>query len=336
LLALTVGCFGLSEQDEQRWAFFHENSLAAYERGDYLRALHQANQALFLDEDDVPMQLIKGFCLLKLGTRSGNAVMIDESLGVFDELADTSAGKDDFRVYVGLGSAHLARALETDDEIAEIEERLRSDFLSEDSRAAEQRRLARTREQRLDHLSRAETSLRRVLAFELQKDNLFALMDLVLTLNSMEGRQEEALPLAEQALSLLDESTRFTRNTLELNTRLSPAARIDLQQRIETNDEKERLLRDLIATVHFNRGDMEGFLEQMTLLEERGLMGEAQHYNRATVHEALGDYEAAIRDLEDFLRLRSRRLDFEQDEMAPEIFERIEQLRAADGGQVAR
>ena len=47
-------------------------------------------------------------------------------------------------------------------------------------------------------------------------------------------------------------------------------------------------------------------------------------------------YEAAIRDLEDFLRLRARRLDYEQDEMAPEVFERIEQLRAAGGGQLAR
>jgi tetratricopeptide (TPR) repeat protein len=322
------GCFGLSEEEELRHTFFRQNSLGMYDRGEYYRALHQANMALVLVDDDVPMQLVKGFCLLKLGKGGGNGPMVEEALAVFDELEKSGEGDDDFRVHLGLGSAHVARALQYDHEIPPVERRLQSEFLSADGRAAEARRLAAMRERRQEHLRRAERQLRRVLAFELQKDNLFATVDLVVALNSLGGREAEAIALAERALDLLDETNRFTRNSLDRNTRLSPAARIDLQRQLDTNRDKERLLRDIVATIAFERGDMSTFMRQMEAMEERELLGEVHLYARAGVHEQAGDYDAAVADLEAFLRLRVRRLDYEQDDLAPEVFERIEALRA--------
>lgn len=335
-LLLATGCFGLSEDDELRHSFFRENSLGAYDRGEYVRALHQANMAIGLVEDDVPMQLIKAFCLLKLGKASGNGPMVEESIRIFAELEDGGEGDEDFRVHLGLGSAHVARALQYDREIPPVERRLESEFLSKDGRVAEQKNLDGMRARRLDHLRKAEKQLRRVLAFELQGQNVFATVDLVVTLNSLGGREAEAVDLSDKALSLIDESNRFTRNSLDRNTRLSPSSRINLQRQLEANREKELLLHDIVATIAYNRGDHDAFLERIALMEELGLAGEVQFYNRAAVHEQAGDYEAAVRDLESFLRLRVRRMDFEADEMAPEIFERIESLRARHAEQARR
>ncbi|HZJ72923.1 MAG TPA: hypothetical protein VFF36_18445 [Planctomycetota bacterium] len=289
-LLAASGC-GLTDEEESRLAFFRESALGAYDRGDYLQSLHQANMALELDEGDPIMGLVKGFCQLKLGKMANNPVVIDESLNTFEDVADEL--DDDFRVYLGLGGAHLARALLSDREIAQMERRLESEFLSPESRDAEMKRLTQERDLQHEHLVESERNLRRVLDFELQKENLYALVDLVLTLDAQGGRDDEAVLVADRALKVNDESTRFTQAALDNNKSLSPGARIDLARRIEANGDRERLLRDLVATVEFNRGNYDGFLAQMEILEQRGLLDEVQLHNRAEVREQLGQYDAA-------------------------------------------
>jgi tetratricopeptide (TPR) repeat protein len=324
-LLAASGC-GLTDEEESRLAFFRESALGAYDRGDYLQSLHQANMALELDEGDPIMGLVKGFCQLKLGKMANNPVVIDESLNTFEDVADEL--DDDFRVYLGLGGAHLARALLSDREIAQMERRLESEFLSPESRDAEMKRLTQERDLQHEHLVESERNLRRVLDFELQKENLYALVDLVLTLDAQGGRDDEAVLVADRALKVNDESTRFTQAALDNNKSLSPGARIDLARRIEANGDRERLLRDLVATVEFNRGNYDGFLAQMEILEQRGLLDEVQLHNRAEVREQLGQYDAAADDLQAMLRMRVRRLNYDQDTLAPEIFQRIEALKA--------
>ncbi|MHC4845479.1 MAG: hypothetical protein ACYTCU_04870 [Planctomycetota bacterium] len=329
-------CQSLTVEEEARLAVYRENSQHYYDRGDYARALHQADSALALDPDSTGARLVKGFCLLKLGSMAGNPVVIDKALAELDALADTRAGRDDFRVQLGLGSAHLARALAHDETIGRIESRMTSEFLAPDGRAVEQRKLEDARASRLEHLHASEAALRRVLSFELQKNNAFALVDLVLVLHSLGGREIEAKETAEHALAMLDESNAVTENSLQRNAALSPVQRLDLENRIEMNQEKERQLRDLVATIDLSIGNVRGFLEQMEKLEARGLMAEVQYYNRAQVHEDLGLFAQAADDLEQYLRLRSRRLDYDQDDMAPATFARIEALRGRIGAQPGR
>lgn len=319
------GC-GLTDEEESRLSFFRESALGAYDRGDYLQSLHQANMALALDDGDPMMQLVKGFCQLKLGKAANNPIVVDEALDTFEGVSDEL--DDDFRVYLGLGGGHLARALLADREITLMEGRLESEFLSPESRMAETRRLGIEREQQRQHLLESEQFLRRVLDFQLQRDNLYALVDLVLALNAQGGKDDEALVFANRALAVNDESTRFTQAALEKNKALSPGARIDLSQRIEANRDRERLMRDLIATVQFNRKNYAAFLEQMQILDDQGLLDEVQLHNRAGVHEQLGQYDAAAEDLQAMLRMRVRRLTYEQDQLAPEIFQRLEELKA--------
>ena len=324
-LLASAGC-GLTDEEESRLAFFRESAIGAYDRGDFLQSLHQADMALELDEDDATMGLVKGFCLLKLGKMQNNPSVIDEALNTFEGVSDEL--EDDFRVFLGMGGGHLARALIADRDIAQMERRLESEFLSPQSREAESKRLAVEREQQRQHLVDSEANLRHVLEFELQKENLYALVDLVLTLDEMGGRDDEAIAVADRALKVNDESTRFTQAALDNNKSLSPGARIDLARRIEANSDRERLLRDLVATVEFNRRNYDGFLEQMQILEQKGLLDEIQLHNRATVREQLGQYDAAADDLHAMLRMRVRRLNYDQDTLAPEIFQRIEALKA--------
>jgi len=324
-LLSVLGC-GLTEEEKGRLSFFRESALGAYDRGDYLQALHQANMALGLDDNDPVMLLIRGFCQLKLGKAASNPVVIDDALATFENVSGQL--DDDYRVYLGMGGANLARALLDEREILQMQRRLDSEFLSPDSRAAEARRLDQAREQQRQRLLEAETYLRRVLGFELQKDNLYALVDLMLAIDAQGGRDDEALAVANHALHVNEESTRFTDAAIENNKSLSAGARIDLSHRIDANRDRERLIRDLIATVDFNRKDYPAFLEQMTILEEKGLLEEAQLHNRAQVHEELGQYDAAADDLQAMLRMRVRRLDYDQDTLAPEIFRRIEELKA--------
>ena len=324
-LLAAPGC-GLTDEEESRYSFFRESALGAYDRGDYLQSLHQANQALELDDSDPLVHLVKGFCQLKIGKAGNNPDVIDDALITFDGIADEM--DDDFRLHFGLGGAHLAQALIAEREIGKMQTRLDSEFLSAESRQAESRRLDHERERQHQHLLDAEASLRRVIEDRLQKDNLHALVDLVLAIDAQGGRDDEALVLAERALEVNDESTRFTRAALDNNKSLSPGARIDLGRRIQANTDRERLLRDLIATVEFNRENYAGFLEQMEILEARGLLDEVQLHNRATVHEQLGQYDAAAEDLQAMLRMRVRRLEYDQDLLAPEIFARMEALKA--------
>jgi tetratricopeptide (TPR) repeat protein len=332
LLGLTVaalpGCFGPSEEEETRLSLYRENSVNYYDRGEYLAALQQAGKALQIDPGLEPMQLVKGLCQLKLGQSQNNVTMIDESLATFEALRSRGVGPVDFRVNFGIGSANLARALEHDKEIDRIRRRLGSEFITEDGREEEEARLADEEEARALCLERAEKALRTVLADERQKDNTYVLLDLVLVLNCDPGREDGALELAERTLTLLQAESRQTQTNLTRNAKLSASAKIDLQQRVTNNDDKELALRDLIATIRLRHGDTTGFLEQMRLLEERGLIDEVQYWNLAEVHEQLGMYDEAIGDLESFLKLRARRMSYEQDDRAPEVFQRLEALRA--------
>jgi tetratricopeptide (TPR) repeat protein len=334
LAALAGGC-GLSKAEQARLDVHKANASDFFSRSDYQRALQQANKAIALDPGDATMALVRAHCLLRIGSATKNGVMIDESIAAFEDMRST--WPDDDRSTLGLGSAHLARALSMDDEISHAEKRMESEFLSDAGRQEEQARIDAAQESRVANLRDAETALREVLSHELQKDNPIAVTDLVLVLHAEGGRDAEAEPLADQALRLLDENSSINQTKLDKNPRLSPGAKLELEQQIKNNSEKELSLRDLLATAALQRGDTDGFLAQMQLLEDRGLLDEVQYWNRAGVYEKLGRLDLAVADLESYLRLRSRRFaSYEQDDRAPEVFRRIEALRERQAATTPR
>jgi len=327
VLPALTGCLGLGEEDEARLTLHRQNSQDFYQRGSYVQALHQADMALSLDEDLVGMRLIRGFCLMKLGTARQNGEMLDDAVELFDTLAHGD-GSDDFRAWLGAGQSRLARALHREREMGRIERRLAGDFLDAEGRRQERAELEQATAARWRDLDRSEEALQRVLDAELQEDNVYALIDLVLVLVNFPDRAADVLQHGRRAVELLVQSTELTENTLHKSLALSPSGRLNLQRRIKDNLAKERQLRDIVATVEFNRGNLSACLEELDAMEDRQLMTATQYMNRAGVYEQLGEIPLALADLEAFLRLRARTTDY--DEVAAAVYERMERLRVLE------
>lgn len=331
LIALCLapaGCFGLSEEDEARLSIHRDNTEEYFRKGEYVQALLNADKALAVDEDLAEMRVIRAYCLLRLGEASNNIRYLDRSVAEFEEIIDDYAADEDYRAHLGAGSAYLARALAAESEVDGIASRLQRGFLDPDEAEAERERMERARSTMRTSLDKAEAAIRSVLALEIHRDNSYALQQLVMVLNRQGGRDDETINVCERALELLEANTQVVESMLQRNAKLPPARQLELKRQVEMNTNRERLLRDLLATIHANNGNPTAALEQFAALEEHGLMGEAQYYNRAAIYESLGREVAAIADLESFLRLRGQYLDYEDDDMAPPTFARIERLEA--------
>lgn len=322
---LLAGCFGLSQQEQQRFAMHQENSQEFYSKGSYRQAVQQAEMALTFDESALGMRLMRGYCLTKLGKASGNALVLDEAILILEGLTP-DIDDNDYRVWLGIGQAHLARAFLADTEIGRMEWQLSSDFLDEAGRRAESQQLEQERDGYAHHLKRTEEALRRVLNIELQEDNTYALIELALVLNLQEGREKETLEYSDRAVRELMQANKITNNTLQEDLQLAPDFEASLEKRIEKNLHKERLLRSNSAHIYVGLGDDQAALETLNEIERRQLM-EAGHYEfRATICDRLGLLDQAVRDLENYLKLRAQVTEY--DEVASETFDRIDQLVA--------
>lgn len=324
LAALLPGCFGLDEAEQKRLELHQQSSQRFYREGRLQQALQQADKALELDDDHVGMRLVRGYCLVRLGKRLDSTAEIDKAVEIFDRLAK-GAGGENPRTWLGRGQAHFARALMHIAEAASIERRLASDFLDADGRELESGWLATEQRGRDGHLRDAERSLRHVLGMENEAENVWAMMELVLVLNTAGGHDDEAVQLSHRAIRQLEQQNELARNNLRKNASLTAAHSLELERRIEENLARERQLRDLIATIEFHRGAFQAALEQLEILEERQLITAANYRNRADIRERLGLFAAAADDLESYLRTRSSQTDY--DDIARETFARIDELR---------
>jgi len=303
----------------------HQTSSQRFYRERRLRqALRQADKAREVDGDHVGMRLVRGYCLVRLGKRLDSEAEIDEAVAIFDRLA-SGAGDGNPRTWLGRGQAHFARALQHIAEAESIQRRLNSDFLDDEGRELETGWLKAEERGRDKHLDVAEQSLRRVLTMQNEDENVWALMELVLVLNTQGGHDDEAVRLSHQALAQLEQQNELARNNLRKNASLTAAHSLELERRIEENLARERQLRDLIATIEYHRGALQAALEQLELLEERQLITAGNYRNRADIRERMGLYAEAADDLEAYLRTRSAKTEY--DDIARETFARIDELR---------
>lgn len=323
-LALLPGCLGLNQDETNRLDVHQTSSQEFYNANRLPQALQQAEKALELDADHEGMRLIKGFCLMRMGKAFANAEQLDKSIELFDDLRGGSSSAN-YRAWLGSGQAHFARALLHAEEALKIDRRLASDFLDDAGRERESAWLAAQREGQETHLSRSESALREALALDNQELNLWALIELALVLNTRTGHEDEAAQLTRSALEQLRQQDELTRRNLNRNASLSSSKSLQLEQRMEDNAARERELRDMLATLEYNRGALQAALEQFDILEEHQLMTAVQYYNRSAVYERLGMHTEAADDLEEFLSQRA--VDVEYDDVAREIFARIRELR---------
>ncbi len=328
LLLAVPGCFGLSEQDEALLSIYRENTETYFRQGEYVQAMLNADKAIALDDDVPELRVVRAYCLLRLGEASNNVSYLDESVAQFDDIVADYPVDEQYRAYLGAGSAHLARALVSEREADAMTSRLGRGFLDEESSIAGRANLTVSRADQVKHLEIAEKHIRAVLDLDVHRDNSYALQHLVMVLNRQGNRDAETIAVGNRALALLHENSRVVESLLQRNAKLTPTRQLELQKQVEMNTNRERLLRDLMSTIHANNGDTVEALDQLSELEDRGLMGEAQFYNRAALYESLGQHRAAIADLKAFLRMRAQYLTYDEDDMASPTFARIERLEA--------
>lgn len=319
------GCLGLSDQEQAQFTLHVENSLDYHRRGSYSQALHQARFALTFDRAHITMRIVQGDCLVKLGAASGDTALLDEGLGVLEDLTSGDGG-DYYGSWLALARANIARAMSHRDEAAKIERRLASDFLGAGDRERERGWYEVETRGAVDRFTRAERNLRRVLSFENQADNIEATVDLVVVLNSLEGRELEALEHADRAVRLLQEATTLARRMLQKDLSLSAEKKLELQRRIDAHLVKEAQLRDIQLTIHYRHQDLPACLEALQGLEDRQLLRAEHHVTRAEILETLGRYDEAAADLDAYLRLRARTTDY--DAVAAGIYEDMDRLAA--------
>ncbi|MCB9899208.1 MAG: hypothetical protein H6825_14480 [Planctomycetes bacterium] len=319
------GCFGLSERDQAQLSLHVENSLDYHKRGSYTQALQQARFALRLEDDNITMRIVEGDCLVKLGAARGDSSLIEEGMQILESLAHGD-GSDYYGSWLALARADIARAIAHQDESAKIERRLRSDYLGAADRKKEEGWYEVELASAKERFEKAESALRRVLEFDNQADNIEATVELVIVLNSLGGRDDEAVTLAGRAITLLQEATQLARRLLQKDLSLDPEKKLELQRRIDSHLAKEAQLRDIQLTIHYRQQDLQACLADLGGLELRQLM-RADHYRtRAEILEALGRYDEAATDLGEFLRLRSRTSDY--DDVAAAAYDDIERLKA--------
>jgi len=325
LVALAAsGCFGLSEQEQQTLGVHQQNSQMYFQSGSWRQALHQADMALTINDDLIGMRIVKGHCLTRLGNDQGSVASLNTSVELFDELSSGS-GQDDHRAWLGAGQAHLARAMYRQSEIDRTERRLASDFLTEQGREDEQDEFDSAMEARERDLDDAERCLARVLEFDLQRDNVYAMMDLVSTLIERGGHEDAAALWARRAINLLQDAVALNREKISKQMTVSARHRLSMQRRVDDYLDKEAMLHELVVTIEFNRGSYQRCLAQYATFEDRGMMGAVQHFNRAQVYENVGMWAEAIDDLQAFLRQRANHAEY--DDHAAEVFDRIDRLQ---------
>lgn len=306
-----------------------QNSQMFYQRGSYLQSLQQANQALKLDEDHTGMRIIRGFCLTKIGDARETEEQLEESLDAFEQLKQD--GAEDYRVWMGAGEAHLARALQHERVVARIDRRLSSDFLTPEARENEQAQREAEQEGVERHLALAEENLRAVLDMPLHEDEAYALIELVVVIDRQGGREEEAVTLARRAVDQIVQSIDLTRERLNKTVQLVPSKKLEMQRRVEEQLDKERQLRDIIVTIERNRGSTQRALEELAALEERQLMMPTHHALRADLYEDVGMWTEALAAWETFLRLRAGSHGY--DDVAAEAYDHIETLQGRIASQ---
>ncbi len=298
-------CSSLSEKEKIALDGYKQNSKAYYTTGKYREAIHQCRRGLEIDEDDYSLNLNLAWALLKSGEKQNIFAAFDQFKSmdkpdwfwhdwlVFLFLAD----EEDYKVTLGIGQTCCKIATEFGKQIDRYTWKIESEPATIEIFGE---KIKECEERKAENLDKAIQYLKRTLAMERQKENV----DAILTLGqayAYRGKPEMALETLGHGISLLDKSTSFHQKRLEKEKNLNSNGQRYFQKTIRRNLKLEQGLRGILAFVYRLQGDNEKALEQYSLLYNKGLFNDSQHYNRGITLQALGRYEEAIRDFELFL-----------------------------------
>jgi tetratricopeptide (TPR) repeat protein len=272
LLLAAAGCFGLSDQEQELLIIHQQNSKLYYDRGDYGLAIQQCRLGLQLSPGDETLQLTLAYSLLRTSTREST----EEAYEILDSM-EGWFGSSDFRVVLGQGIASLSLYRHYQDSEPELAESYR--------------------EEARDLLEEAT---------EMAPDSIEAYYHLSL-LDLELGDLDRFLEHSGQTLVLLESSIRLKDRTIDKVEREEQRELISRDRRIAA-DRGRQLVR-LRSAILYRRDRIRDALEELARLESVDGLERPDYFNRARLHEELGELELAVDDYETFLDLSERSSD---------------------------
>ncbi len=294
LLAMTACASPVGEVESARLATFKQNSKRFYDAGLFRRAEDQCRKGLLVAPDDLSLNEVLGFSLL----RQGGAAQIHEAAQVFQKCIDIES-EFDFRSRLGLGEAQYQLGLIWSSQIGVIEadEKL--------TREEREEQLAQAREQMEGCYADAESALLAVLASPRGRDDVQARSTLA-RLYAVLKRYEEAAEVARTMIATLSNSIRLRSENMSLDT-LPDERREAYEQMLARLEERRVEGLKLLATIADKLKRYEEVTSVYAQLEALAAMEPADYYNRARAYEALRSREAAIQDYETFVHQAASR-----------------------------
>jgi tetratricopeptide (TPR) repeat protein len=312
-LGLLTGCEGIqevqdqAEDDEARAGYFESAAVTYYDGGRYDLAEVQFRKVLVLEPDNKKAK--RG--LAKSLYQQGTAEKLTEAQVIFEEIVHYDwpnpggTGNRRYEVQTDLALTYSDIADLYDRAAHNIGRRFKIDPDSDNP--AMNATLRKQIEKRNEYLLKATPVFQRVL--QASPDNPYALAGLAKAHLQL-GNDELGINYARRYLVLSQRSQVAWRQGLETwEERAGGAARVtdevrrDFQRRIQGAREKEKKMHLMLASVHMRRGEYGAAADQYTEVIKLDSTVPAAYVERAQAFGQLGQYQRAVADLEEYLKI---------------------------------
>ncbi len=311
---LGAGCATEEAEREKNLLEIYTNTAESYyQLGDHDRAISQSIKALEIDPDNLKLQMILGWSLV----RRGKTEDVLHAEQIFREIAD----EEDFRAPLGLGTALERQGVA----YAEAAEAVEGGHRITDA-ADPKVRAAELRVRGLELWNEASVWYEKTLA--LQKSNLDALNGLM-RVDALLGKRESSLARAAQLIEALQTDRSFWESQLK-KAQVGDREEREIRRTVGQIVDLEVASRLHAAQMEFELGHKDRAMAQLDTAIELNPERADLHGMRAIVQRDLGNYEQAIADAERFIALSPQGYDGADVKRAFDLIGACEAKRALD------
>jgi tetratricopeptide (TPR) repeat protein len=317
--AITLSSCASSPDDKLELDTYIQNAGIYLRENDDLRCLDQVERGLELDSDNYRLHLIRGQVLVRMA-RDGRATWEDALQEMQTVYGLRSVDSHDYRTLLNLGQAHFGLAIRNQREAAEATQRSQTPTLEQGERerlrakAAEHVRLyerhvrdaQRQFKTMLDKGDGTNPALRFLFQVETYKVRMF----------SGAERKEQirrAIEIGERYL--VDARARFDNYSTLRAQSLDLAVEADADRLRSFYQDQVFSTIGLLGNLHYEIGQYEACLALNNELVQKQPNQPEHYFNRGKCHHKLENWDLAIRDFQDFLRMTGK----EQGKLRAEI-----------------
>jgi Tfp pilus assembly protein PilF len=318
-----AGCNSLSSETEGPLASYLDNAAQYYEGGHYQRAYQQWDLALQIDPEDQHARLGQAMALYQLGRveAPGAITPLTQATDRLQQLTNEDFGRDQWKVELGVGLAHVRWCDLYDRKIRKIAEDEKAGV------APDKVKLAEAKAEFARHLDIADRAFQSVLGGEEKapRDRLTCWLSLA-HVAYWRGDLAKSLDYANLYLKQVVSSETLWKN----QQRDEPQAAEVYKGKFTGAQLQEADLRDLMGAVLFRLGRVDEAEKELSQVIKMFPQRATPYLNRGVIRQMRGDDDLARADLRRFLSLTDLR------ENDPSILEAARRLAEVEGRLAAQ